>query len=173
MSPHTQLAAAVLGAVLTAAAAAYYAWHRGRELHREMDDVLAHVKRFETHLLGDQDDPRDSGELGRQSRNLERLRMLVEDLERLPAQLPSQPAPGLEPGADAPTELAPAPDGPPPATARMPVVAALIPTTGPATGPADIPPTDADGDPPDRPSARAYSLTGPRPRPPGAHRRED
>src|SRR4051812_23338632 len=108
MSPHTKLAVAVLGAVLTAAAAAYYAWHRGRELHREMDDVLAHVKRFETHLLGDQDDPRDSGELGRQSRNLERLRLLVEDLERLPAQLQSRPAPDLERGADAPTAVAPA-----------------------------------------------------------------
>jgi hypothetical protein len=84
VSPHTQLAAAVLGAVLTAAAAAYYAWWRGRELHR---------------------------------------------------------------------------------------VAALIPTTtAPPTGPADIPPTDDHGDPPQQPSARAYSLTGPRPRPPGAHR---
>jgi hypothetical protein len=67
----------------------------------------------------------------------------------------------------------PQPDDAPPPTARMPVVAALIPTTGPATGPADIPPTDGNGDPPQQPSARAYSLTGPRPRPPGAHRRED
>jgi hypothetical protein len=68
-------------------------------------------------------------------------------------------------------EPKPEPDDAPPPTARMPVVAALIPTTaGPATGPADIPPTTADGDPPQQPSARAYSLTGPRPRPPGAHR---
>jgi hypothetical protein len=128
VSPHTQLAAAVLGAVLTAAAAAYYAWWRGRELHREMDAVLDHLARFENNLIGEPGDP-EGGELGRQSRNLERLRLIV---------------------------------------------AALIPTTsGPPTGPADIPATDGNGDPPQQPSARAYSLTGPRPRPPGAHRRED
>jgi hypothetical protein len=156
MSPHTKLALAVLGAVLTAAAAAYYAWHRGRELHREMDAVLDHLARFENNLIGEPGDP-EGGELGRQARNLERLRLIVE----------SEPPP---PPARAPE---PEPDDPPPATARMPVVAALIPTTsGPATGPADIPPTDADGDPPQQPSARAYSLTGPRPRPPGAHRRD-
>jgi hypothetical protein len=155
MSPHTQLAAAVLGAVLTAAAAAYYAWHRGRELHREMDAVLDHLARFENNLIGEPGDP-EGGELGRQARNLERLRLIVE----------SEPPPPTR-------EPEPEPDDPPPATARMPVVAALIPTTGPATGPADIPTTDADGDPPQQPSARAYSLTGPRPRPPGAHRRED
>jgi hypothetical protein len=154
VSAHTQLAAAVLGAVLTAAAAAYYAWHRGRELHREMDAVLDHIARFENNLLGDPNDPRDSGELGRQSRNLERLRLIVESEPPPPTRAPE-----------------PEPEQPPPATARMPVVAALIPTTtGPATGPADIPATDDHGDPPDRPSARAYSLTGPRPRPPGAHR---
>jgi hypothetical protein len=85
--------------------------------------------------------------------------------ETEPAGPPPPPAPAPEPQ--------PQHDAPP-ATARMPVVAALIPTTsGPATGPADIPPTTADGDPPDQPWARAYSLTGPRPRPPGAHRRDD
>jgi hypothetical protein len=83
--------------------------------------------------------------------------------ETEPAGPPPPPAPAPEPQHDAP-----------PATARMPVVAALIPTTsGPATGPADVPPTDDHGDPPDQPWARAYSLTGPRPRPPGAHRRDD
>jgi hypothetical protein len=150
MSPHTKLALAVLGAVLTAAAAAYYAWHRGRELHREMDAVLDHLARFENNLIGEPGDP-EGGELGRQARNLERLRLIVESEPPLPPREPE-------------------PDDPPPATARMPVVAALIPTTGPATGPADIPPTDGNGDPPQQPSARAYSLTGPRPRPPGAHR---
>lgn len=170
MSPHTQLAAAVLGAVLTAAAAAYYAWHRGRELHREMDAVLDHLARFENNLIGEPGDP-EGGELGRQARNLERLRLIVESEPPLP------PARDLEvrPGRDD-VDLSggwpePEPEQPPPATARMPVVAALIPTTtGPTTGPADIPPTTADGDPPQQPSARTYSLTGPRPRPPGAHR---
>jgi hypothetical protein len=157
MSPHTKLALAVLGAVLTAAAAAYYAWHRGHELHREMDAVLDHLARFENNLIGEPGDP-EGGELGRQARNLERLRLIVESEPPLPARAP-EPAP---------------PDDVPPATARMPVVAALIPTTtgGPATGPADIPPTDGNGDPAQQPSARAYSLTGPRPRPPGAHRRD-
>jgi hypothetical protein len=85
--------------------------------------------------------------------------------ETEPAGPPPPPAPAPEPQ--------PQHDAPP-ATARMPVVAALIPTTAaPPTGPADIPPTTADGDPPQQPSARAYSLTGPRPRPPGAHRRDD
>jgi hypothetical protein len=72
MSPHTKLALAVLGAVLTAAAAAYYAWWRGRELHREMDAVLDHLARFENNLIGEPGDP-EGGELGRQARNLERL----------------------------------------------------------------------------------------------------
>jgi hypothetical protein len=112
VSPHTQLAAAVLGAVLTAAAAAYYAWWRGRELHREMDAVLDHLARFENNLIGEPGDP-EGGELGRQARNLERLRLIVESEPPLPAR---EPAP--DPHTDAP-----------PATARMPVVAALIPTT--------------------------------------------
>jgi hypothetical protein len=155
MSPHTKLALAVLGAVLTAAAAAYYAWHRGRELHREMDAVLDHLARFENNLIGEPGDP-EGGELGRQARNLERLRLIVE----------SEPPPPTR-------EPEPEREQPPPATARMPVVAALIPTTAaPPTGPADIPATDDHGDPPQQPTARAYSLTGPRPRPPGAHRRD-
>jgi hypothetical protein len=195
VSPHTQLAAAVLGAALTAAAAAYYAWWRGRELHREMDAVLDHLARFENNLIGEPGDP-EGGELGRQARNLERLRLIVESEPPLPGH--TEPFDGPEYGpqhddakrrdallAEAQAGIAayqaahpdrpPDPkDDPPPPTARMPVVAALIPTTtGPATGPADIPPTNAHGDPPDQPSARAYSLTGPRPRPPGAHRRED
>jgi hypothetical protein len=129
----------------------------GRELHREMDAVLDHLARFENNLIGEPGDP-EGGELGRQARNLERLRLIVESEPPPPTR---EPAPDSHPDA-------------PPATARMPVVAALIPTTAaPPTGPADIPATDADGDPPQQPSARAYSLTGPRPRPPGAHRRDD
>jgi hypothetical protein len=170
VSPHTQLALAVLGAALTAAAAAYYAWWRGRELHREMDAVLDHLARFENNLIGEPGDP-EGGELGRQARNLERLRLIVE------SEPPPPTAPHLEvrPGRDD-VDLSdgwPEPEPAAPPTARMPVVAALIPTTtAPATGPADIPPTDDHGDPPDQPWARAYSLTGPRPRPPGAHRRD-
>jgi hypothetical protein len=174
MSPHTKLALAVLGAVLTAAAAAYYAWWRGRELHREMDAVLDHLARFENNLIGEPGDPEggelgdpEGGELGRQARNLERLRLIVE------SEPPPPPARDYAPGgpitAGQPALVDPEPQ--PPATARMPVVAALIPTTAaPPTGPADIPATDGNGDPPQQPSARAYSLTGPRPRPPGAHR---
>jgi hypothetical protein len=141
-----------------------------------MDAVLDHLARFENNLIGEPGDP-EGGELGRQARNLERLRLIVE----------SEPPPPPEPPQPEGTDLTPTEwrgfaegvndargrkilDPDPPPTARMPVVAALIPTTGPATGPADIPATDGNGDPPQQPSARAYSLTGPRPRPRGAHR---
>jgi hypothetical protein len=171
MSPHTQLAAAVLGAVLTAAAAAYYAWWRGRELHREMDAVLDHLARFENNLIGEPGDP-EGGELGRQARNLERLRLIVES-EPPP---PTAPRPHADrDGAirrgvnDARGRKILDPDR----AAHRPHARRRRPHPhhrGPATGPADIPATDGNGDPPQQPSARAYSLTGPRPRPPGAHR---
>jgi hypothetical protein len=196
---HTKLTLAVAAAGLLAIATAALTWQL-RTGFRRLEK--AHID-LTNYLLGDPEDRRDGGKLGDLTHDIRQLRHHTEargacfapspvlDLgdghttQQLHCDLPdghrgahqADQGDGMPPAqwsrdAEPMPEPQPPPDMPP-ATARMPVVAALIPTTtAPATGPADIPPTTADGDPPGQPSARAYSLTGPRPRPPGAHRRD-